>query len=197
MPIKKLRIWLSLQYRSIGLKQGSGQLASQFGKGGATPKTVSVLPDGFDRLLCIGAVALLSALVIALFKGRAEWGQLPGTVWVHIATIATALILTPVMLTRRRGDPLHRQLGWVWVISMFLTALISLDIRLINRGGFSVIHILSVWTLIQVTVIIWSARNHNVAQHKSAVRGMVLGALLIAGFFTFPFNRLLGQWLFG
>jgi hypothetical protein len=25
---------------------------------------------------------------------------------------------------------------------------------------------------------------------------MVLGALLIAGFFTFPFNRLLGHWLF-
>ena len=28
------------------------------------------------------------------------------------------------------------------------------------------------------------------------VRGLVIGALLIAGFFTFPFNRLLGSWLF-
>jgi uncharacterized membrane protein len=114
-----------------------------------------------------------------------------------MATIAIALGLTPIMLTRRRGDRLHRQLGWVWVASMFLTALVSLDIRLINRGGFSLIHILSVWTLIQVTVIVWSARHHNVARHRSAVRGMVLGALLIAGFFTFPFDRLLGQWLFG
>jgi uncharacterized membrane protein len=80
---------------------------------------------------------------------------------------------------------------------MFLTALISLDIRMINRGGFSFIHILSVWTLIQVPIIVWSARTHDVARHRSAVRGMVFGALLIAGFFTFPFNRLLGSWLFG
>lgn len=171
-------------------------MASLFGNSGVPPRKVSILPDGFDRLLSIGALALLGALITALIRGRAEWSQLPITVWFHIATIATALILTPIMLNRRRGDPLHRQLGWLWVASMFLTALVSLDIRLINRGGFSVIHILSVWTLIQVAVIVWSARTHNVARHRSAVRGMVLGALLIAGFFTFPFNRLLGQWLF-
>ena len=53
------------------------------------------------------------------------------------------------------------------------------------------------WTLLQVPVIVLAARRHDVARHRSAVRGMVLGALLIAGFFTFPFNRLLGQWLFG
>jgi uncharacterized membrane protein len=29
------------------------------------------------------------------------------------------------------------------------------------------------------------------------VRGMVTGALLVAGFFTFPFGRMLGAWLFG
>ncbi len=172
-------------------------MASLFGKSGTPPKLVSLLPDGFDRFLAVGAVALLTALTIALFKGRAEWAQLPVSVWVHIGTIAIALGLTPVMLTRRRGDPLHRQLGWIWVVSMFVTAVMSFDIRLINRGSFSLIHILSVWTLIQVTLIIWSARSHNVARHRSAVRGMVLGALLIAGFFTFPFDRLLGQWLFG
>lgn len=172
-------------------------MASLFGKSGAPPKKVSILPDGFDRFLSIGAMALLAALLIALFKGRDEWEQIPATVWFHIATIATALVLTPVMLNRRRGDPLHRQLGWVWVVAMFLTALVTFNIRSINRGGFSLIHLLSAWTLIQVAVIVWSARNHNLARHRSAVRGMVLGALLIAGFFTFPFDRLLGQWLFG
>ena len=34
------------------------------------------------------------------------------------------------------------------------------------------------------------------ARHRRSVHGMVIGALLIAGFFTFPFNRLLGAWLF-
>ena len=37
-----------------------------------------------------------------------------------------------------------------------------------------------------------AARTHKVALHRSSVRGMVTGALLIAGFFTFPFGRLLG-----
>jgi uncharacterized membrane protein len=35
-----------------------------------------------------------------------------------------------------------------------------------------------------------------VKRHRRSVRAMVTGALLIAGFFTFPFNRLLGHWLF-
>jgi uncharacterized membrane protein len=45
--------------------------------------------------------------------------------------------------------------------------------------------------------MIWAARTHRYAAHRRAVRGMVTGALLIAGFFTFPFGRLLGHWLFG
>ena len=135
-------------------------------------------------------------MLIALFRGQAEWYRLSPFLWGHLATIATALVLTPVMLLRRRGDPLHRQLGWVWVAAMFGTAFVSLFIRDINRGGFSFIHILSIWTLIQVPRIVWTARTHQVAKHRSSVRGMVLGALLIAGFFTFPFDRLMGHWLF-
>ena len=151
----------------------------------------------FDRVLAVGAVAMLVAMTAAIVRGRADWGSIPILVWPHLATIATALALTPVMLLRRRGDRLHRRLGWIWAAAMFLTAFDSLFIRMINRGGFSIIHILSVWTLLQVPVIVLAARRHDVARHRSAVRGMVLGALLIAGFFTFPFNRLLGQWLFG
>jgi uncharacterized membrane protein len=48
-----------------------------------------------------------------------------------------------------------------------------------------------------VPVIVISARRHQHAQHRGAVRGMVSGALLIAGFFTFAPDRLLGGWLFG
>jgi uncharacterized membrane protein len=101
------------------------------------------------------------------------------------------------MLLRQRGDGLHRLLGWIWAICMFITAFISLDIRLINRGTFSLIHILSVITLVGVPVLIISARRRDIGRHRGQARGFVIGALLIAGFFTFPFNRLLGSWLFG
>ena len=79
---------------------------------------------------------------------------------------------------------------------MTMTAITSFNIAGLQGGGWSVIHILSVWTLIQVPRIVLHARAHRHAQHRSAVRGMVLGALVIAGFFTFPFDRLLGHWLF-
>ncbi len=162
----------------------------------STPNLKPISTDKFEMALALGASLILIAAVVAIVRGQHEWARIPTSVWAHLATIALALGLTPVMLLRRRGDRLHRQLGWIWLGSMFLTALISFDVRLINQGGFSLIHILSVWTIIQVPLILWHAKNHRVDKHRSAVRGMVFGALLIAGFFTFPLGRLLGSWLF-
>ena len=158
---------------------------------------LSLAPTGFDRILAVAALVLLAAVLTALAKGRAEWGQVPAFVWAHIVTIVAALVLTPVMMLRRRGDRLHRILGYAWVGAMALTAALTFGIRGINQGSLSLIHILSAWTLVQVPLIVWHARNHRHAKHRAAVRGMVTGALLIAGIFTFPFERLMGHWLFG
>ncbi|MBL8631036.1 MAG: hypothetical protein JNM81_15490 [Rhodospirillaceae bacterium] len=163
----------------------------------AQPTASKLAPDALDRLLAGAAAVLFVAVLLALWRGQAEWALVPMFVWAHIATIITAVTLTPLMLLRRRGDQLHRTLGWVWVAAMFLTALISFWVRGINGTALSLIHILSAWTLIQVPVIVWSARTHRVDRHRRAVRGMVTGALLIAGVFTFPFGRLMGHWLFG
>ncbi len=163
----------------------------------ATGFPVSLAPDRFERVLAGASALLLVAIVVAVARGQADWARIPWQVWPHLATITLAVGLTPVMLLRRRGDRRHRLIGWIWVSAMILTALSSFNLRLINQGGFSWIHLLSVWTLIQVPIIVWSARNHDAPRHRSAVRGMVVGALLIAGFFTFPFDRLMGNWLFG
>lgn len=163
----------------------------------ARPAKASPLaPDAYEKFLAAGAVILFGFVIAALFRGRSEWGQVPLMVWPHLGSIMIAVGLTPVMLLRRRGDRLHRRLGWLWASAMVLTAAASLFVRDINPGGFSIIHILSVWTLIQVPVIVIAARQHEIARHRRAVRGMVTGALLIAGFFTFPFDRMLGHWLF-
>lgn len=154
-------------------------------------------PDTYERILAFGAIVLFAAVMAALFKGRAEWPLVPFVVWPHLATVMLATGLTPVMLLRRRGDRPHRLLGTLWVVSMIATAALSFNLRLINDGGFSLIHLLSVFTLITAPLIWWSARTHNLRVHRRAVRGMVTGALLVAGFFTFPFDRLLGHWLFG
>ena len=161
------------------------------------PKKRSVAPDLYERVLGYAAAALLAAVLAALVRGRAEWGELPPIIWAHLVTIIAALALTPVLLLRRRGDRLHRRLGWIWAAALAGTALISFGIREIQDGGLSLIHILSAWTLLQVPLIVVHARAHRHDKHRSAVRAMVTGALLIAGFFTFPFGRLLGNWLLG
>lgn len=154
-------------------------------------------PDLMERALGWGSLGMLAIMVAALVRGHAEWSELPWAVWAHLATVAIALVLTPAILWRRRGDMRHRVLGYVWVTAMAATALASFAIRMTNQGGLSVIHLLSAWVLIQVPLIVWSARTHDWPRHRRAVRGIVIGALLIAGAFTLPFGRLLGRWLAG
>ena len=177
--------------------RGETEMATTVAEAAPRRPKISLAPDLLDRILALAALVLLGAVLTALVKGRAEWGEVPPFVWAHIATILIAVTLTPVMLLRRRGDRLHRRLGWVWASAMALTATFSFGIRGLNGASLSFIHILSAWTLIQVPLIVWFARRHEHRGHRNAVRGMVIGALLIAGMFTFPFDRMLGDWLFG
>lgn len=163
----------------------------------ARPTAVkSLAPDTYERFLAVAAGLLFATILVALVKGNAQWGRVPPVIWAHLLTVMTALALTPVMLLRPRGDKTHRLLGRVWVAAMFLTAAESFFVRFSNHGNFSVIHIISAYVVIVTPLLWWSARSHRIAAHRRHVRGMVTGALLIAGFFTLPFGRLLGRWLF-
>ena len=156
----------------------------------------SLAADRYETLLAVVALALLAVVLVALAKGHAQWASVPLVIWGHLATVLLALALTPVMLLRPRGDAKHRLLGKVWVAAMFLTAAESFLVRFTNHGQFSFIHIISAYVVVAAPLIWWTARTHRVRAHRRQVRGMVTGALLIAGFFTLPFGRLLGHWLF-
>lgn len=151
----------------------------------------------FEKALAYVTIALGVMVFAALFRGRAHWEQIPAEVWVHIASLSLVLVLTPILLLRRRGDARHRLLGWIWAVAMMVTAVDSLQVRVIIPGHFSPIHILSVITIITVPLLVWRARMHQIAAHRRSVRIIVTLAILVAGFSTFPFNRLLGRWLFG
>ena len=160
-------------------------------------KAKSLAPDRFERFLAVGAVTILGATVVAIARGRADWGEVGPVIWAHLATVGVALGLTPFILLRRRGGRVHKRLGIAWAVALFATAAVSFGIREIRDGALSPIHLLSAYMLFIVPVIVWSARTKRMKLHRFTVRGTVLGALLIAGFFTFPFNRLHGGWLFG
>jgi len=158
---------------------------------------IDLAPARIERVLGVLSLVLLGFVVAALMRGMAHWQQLPAVLWVHLVTMIVTLALTPAILWMPRGTRRHRQLGYVWVTALAVTAIDSFAIRLTNPGGLSPIHILSVVTLVALPILVISARRHQHKRHRRAVRGLVIGALLTAGFFTFPFHRMLGSWLFG
>lgn len=157
----------------------------------------SLAPDLIERVIAAGAALMLALLLAAVARGHSQWRDVPALVWLHLGTIAVALAITPAMMLRRRGDRLHRRLGWVWAAAMFATALISLGVRTIRPGHFSLVHLFSVMTLVSVPLILVTARRHKVARHRRTVRGLLIGGLMVAGFFTLVPSRLLGHWLLG
>ena len=156
-----------------------------------------IVPDRTERALALFSLILFAAAVTALLRGRAEWGEMPPIVWAHVLTVLAALLLTPLMMLRRRGDRWHRRIGWAWCIAMFATGVISFGVRGVNNGGLSWIHIFSAITVIAVPLIVIHARRHRIDSHRGTVRGLTIGGLLIAGYFTLIPDRLLGGWLLG
>ncbi len=156
---------------------------------------IDLRPDRTERLLAGLAIVLLGFVLAALARGAADWGKLPGVLWLHLATMIATLGLTPAILWMPRGNRLHRGLGYAWVAALGLTAIDSFAIRT-SSGALSAIHILSLVTLCALPALVITARRHDHVRHRRIVRGLVIGALLTAGFFTFPFDRMLGHWLF-
>ncbi|WP_353228210.1 DUF2306 domain-containing protein [Novosphingobium sp.] len=145
----------------------------------------------------MAATLLLALVAVAVLRGHAHWALVPVVVWVHLTAMIVVLALTPVLLWQRRGTRRHRVLGWIWAMGMVTSAADSLLVRTLRSGQFSPIHLLSLLVLFAVPLAVFNARRHAVAKHRRTIRALVTGALLIAGFFTFPFGRLLGRWLLG
>jgi uncharacterized membrane protein len=116
-----------------------------------------------------------------------------GSVVVHLTTVLLALPLGISQLVLPKGTFRHRTVGYIWIVLMVATALVSFSIHTINPGGLSWIHIFSVVTLIFAPMAVFLARTGRVEHHRRAVIGLMLGGLAIAGLFTFLPGRALGQ----
>lgn len=111
---------------------------------------------------------------------------------IHVAAVLPASILGAYILLNRKGTPMHRLLGKIWMVLMAITALSSFFIHQINLfHGFSPIHLLSLFVLVSIWKAISSARAHNIRAHKASVVGMYVGGIVIAGGFTFLPGRIM------
>ena len=124
----------------------------------------------------------------------------PPAIQIHVAAALTALAIGIVLLIGVKGNRLHRTLGWTWVLAMATTAVSSFFIHRLNPGGpggFSLIHLLSGWTVIALPMAVHAARRHRIADHRRAMTGMFVGGLIVAGAFTLLPGRLMWAIFFG
>jgi uncharacterized membrane protein len=117
---------------------------------------------------------------------------------VHAFAAISAFALGVVQLAAPKGTIPHRLFGWTWATLMLAVVLSSFFIHTIRVWGpFSPIHLLSVFTLLALPLAVMRARRHQVERHRRAMTGIFIGALLVAGIFTFLPGRIMHAVLFG
>jgi uncharacterized membrane protein len=110
----------------------------------------------------------------------------------HAFAAMSAFALGLVQFAAPKGTLPHRTVGWIWVTLMLIVALSSFWIHNINLWGpWSPIHFLSIFTLVMVPLAVYAAHKHRVTTHKRAMISIFLGALVIAGLFTFVPGRIM------
>ena len=119
-------------------------------------------------------------------------------IYAHLATIIPAAFIGAYLLLRQKGTPGHRLLGKIYMLLMMTTAVITLFITaevgptLLNHFGF--IHLFSLLVIYSVPAAYFAVSAHNIQKHKFNMLGVYLGAVLIAGAFTFSPGRLMHTW---
>ncbi len=122
--------------------------------------------------------------------------EAPLAVKIHLATVLPAFAIgTWLIFASRKGTPLHRTLGVVYLVLMSVTAITTLFVhRLMPNSpffGLSPVHLLVQLTFFAVISALWAARRHDVAGHRRAMIMLYVGGMLIAGGLTLLPGRML------
>jgi len=121
----------------------------------------------------------------------------PLAIQIHVAAVIPAAILGPYMFWARKGTPVHKLLGKVWLGLMVVAALSSFFIHTIDLLlGLSPIHLLSAYVLYGSWKAIAAARAHRIREHRLNVVGMYAGGIILAGGFTLLPGRLMHEIVF-
>jgi len=122
-------------------------------------------------------------------------------VYFHLATILPAFLIGTFLLLRRKGTPLHKALGRIYLPLMILTGITTLLMqaqvgpRFLNHFGF--IHVFSLVTLYSAPAAYFAVRRGDIKAHRGYMIGLYVGGILIAGAFTLAPGRMIHDWIFG
>jgi uncharacterized membrane protein len=124
--------------------------------------------------------------------------QAEPVIQIHAFAAMGAFALGIIQFAAPKGTLPHRTIGWIWVTLMTVIAASSFFIHEIKLvGPFSPIHLLSIFTLVMLPLAVLHARRHDVKKHRGAMIGIFVGALVIAGAFTFLPGRIMHAVAFG
>ncbi len=118
--------------------------------------------------------------------------QASTAIQIHLAAAVMAILLFMVIMMLRRGSRLHKFTGRIWVAIIAITSISSFWISEINHfAGFSAIHLLSIFTLVNCVIGVRAIRRGKLRTHRNAMIGIAVGGLLIAGGLSFVPGRTL------
>ncbi|MGP0092775.1 MAG: DUF2306 domain-containing protein [Xanthobacteraceae bacterium] len=124
--------------------------------------------------------------------------QASPAIQLHAFAAMAAFGLGVVQLAAPKGTLPHRTIGWVWVTLMLVVSISAFFIHQLRIWGpWSPIHLLAIFTLVMLPLAVLAARRHAVERHRRTMLGIFLGALVIAGLFTFLPGRIMHAVLFG
>jgi uncharacterized membrane protein len=122
----------------------------------------------------------------------------PSIIQIHAFAAMAAFVIGLVQLTAPKGTIPHRLIGWSWVLPTLTVAISSFFIHIIRQwGAWSPIHLLSILVLVSLPLAVFHARRHDVRRHRNAMTTLFMGALVIAGIFTFLPGRIMHAVAFG
>jgi len=113
----------------------------------------------------------------------------------HFVFAVSALLIGAVQLIGKKGTVQHKLLGRIWVVMMLIICFTSFWIKEVmpngRFGGYSPIHLLSIFVIIQIFLGVYFAKVGNISKHKNCMTYTYIGGLIIVGGFTFSPGRLL------
>jgi uncharacterized membrane protein len=119
----------------------------------------------------------------------------------HLLTVVPCVFIGGYLLAVRKGTPIHRALGKIYMVLMMITAIITIFMpayvgpQLFNHFGW--IHLFTLLTLWTVPTAYLAVRKGNIKAHKRKMVLLYVGALVIAGGFTFVPGRYMHELFYG